>query len=92
MYHETSLSPPVKYFFTDRSKAMLLLGILFCYLCFVSIMLSRLFIAALWPPAGKGPTSYVMFSCVFVNFPGPGVVLDYIDSLSLPSFLLCSWL
>ena len=25
-----------------------------CYLCFVFVMLSRLFIAALWSPAGKG--------------------------------------
>ena len=43
-----------------------------CYLCFVFVMLSRLFIAALWSPAGKGPTSwlsFVMFNCVFVTFP-----------------------
>ena len=35
-------------------------------------MLSRLFIAALWSPAGKGLTSlllFVMFNCVFVTFP-----------------------
>ena len=25
-----------------------------CYLCLVLVMLSRLFIAALWSPAGKG--------------------------------------
>ena len=34
-------------------------------------MLSRLFIAALWSPAGKGLTSWlvdVMFNCVFVTF------------------------
>ena len=33
--------------------------------------LSRLFICALWPPAGKGLTSWlliVMFKCVFVIF------------------------
>ena len=28
-----------------------------CYLCVVFVMLSRLFIAALWPPEGKGLTS-----------------------------------
>ena len=28
-----------------------------CYLCLVVDMLSRLFIAALWSPAGKGLTS-----------------------------------
>ena len=35
-------------------------------------MLSRLFIAALWLPAGKGLTSwllFVMFNCVFVTIP-----------------------
>ena len=43
-----------------------------CDLCLVFVMLSRLFIAALWSPAGKGLTSwltYVMFNCVFVTFP-----------------------
>ena len=33
---------------TNRSKTVLHLWILFCYLCFVSGMLSCLFIAALW--------------------------------------------
>ena len=44
----------------------------FCYLCFVFVMLSCLFIAALWSPAGKGLTFWlllVMFYCVFVTFP-----------------------
>ena len=43
-----------------------------CYLCLVFVMLSRLFIAALWSPAGRGLTSlllFVMFSCTFVTFP-----------------------
>ena len=47
-----------------------------CYLC-----VSRLFIAALWSPAGKGLTSwllFVMFNCV-LWYPGSGVVLDCID-------------
>ena len=42
-----------------------------CFLCLVSAMLSCLFIAALWSPAGKGLTSwplFVMFNCVFVTF------------------------
>ena len=63
------------------------------HLCLVFFMLSRLFIAALWSPAEKGLTSwllFVMFNCVFVTFPfGSCVVLDCIDSRSLPSFLLC---
>ena len=43
-----------------------------CYLCLVFVMLSRLFIAALWSPSVKGLTSwllFVMFNCVFVTFP-----------------------
>ena len=39
---------------------------------FLSAMLSRLFVAELWPPAGKRPNLlalFVLFSCVFVTFP-----------------------
>ena len=42
------------------------------YLCLVFIMLSRLFIAALWSPAGKELTSLLLFvksNCDFVTFP-----------------------
>ena len=42
-----------------------------CYLCLVFDMLSRLIIAALWSPAGKWLTSwllFVVFNCVFVTF------------------------
>ena len=46
----------VKYF-TYRSKAALLLVDHLCYLCLVFVMVSRVFIAALWSPAGKGLTS-----------------------------------
>ena len=44
----------------------------FCYLCHVFVMLSHLFIAGFWSPAGKGFTTwllFVMFYCVFVTFP-----------------------
>ena len=43
-----------------------------CYLYLVFVMLSRLFIAAVWSPTGKGLTSWLlfaMFNCVFVTFP-----------------------
>ena len=43
-----------------------------CSLSLVFVMLSRLFIVALWSPAGKGLTSwlsFVMFNCAFVTFP-----------------------
>ena len=60
-------------------------------LCFCSVLCllclcSRLFICALWSPAGKGLTSWLSFvvsNCVFGTFqryPGPGVVLVCIDS------------
>ena len=32
-----------------------------CYLCLVFVMLSRLFIAAVWSSAGKGLTSWLLF-------------------------------
>ena len=43
-----------------------------CYLCLVIVMPLCLFIAALWPPVGRGLTSwllFVMFNCTFVTFP-----------------------
>ena len=45
-----------------------------------------LFICALWSPAGKGLTSWLSFVVSTVRlslslwYPGPGVVLDCIDS------------
>ena len=56
------------------------------YLCLVFDNLSRLFIAALVSPAGKGLTfwlSFVMFNCVLSLShvePGRGVIVDCIDS------------
>ena len=43
-----------------------------CYECLMFVMLSLLFIAALWSPALKELTSwllFVIFHCVFVTFP-----------------------
>ena len=43
-----------------------------CYICLVFVMRSRLFIAALWSPAGKVLTSLLLFvisNCDFVTFP-----------------------
>ena len=42
------------------------------YLCLVVVLLSCVFIAALWSAAGIGLTSwlsFIMFNCVFVTFP-----------------------
>ena len=58
-----------------------------CYFCLVLLCShARLFVDALWSPAGKGLTSwlsFVMSNCDVVTFPlypGSGVVLDCIDS------------
>ena len=83
--NETGLSPPVKYF-TDHSKAVLLLWIFYVFsvLCLLFLCVC-LFICALWSPAGKGLTSWLSF-VVSVSlslshwYPGSGVVLDCIDS------------
>ena len=43
-----------------------------CYFCIVFVMRSRLLIAALWSPAGKGLTSWLSFVvliCMVVTFP-----------------------
>ena len=42
-----------------------------CYLCLVFVMLSRLSIAALWSPEGKGLTLALVCEvyCDFVTFP-----------------------
>ena len=64
---ETGLSPPV-ILSTDNSNAVLLVISVLCLLCFRA----RLFIDALWPPAGKGLTSwlsFVMSNCEVVTFP-----------------------
>ena len=61
-----------------------------CLLC----LCARLFICALWSPAGKGLTSWLSFVVSTVSlslshwYPGSGVVLDCIDSCSLHPYLL----
>ena len=58
---KTGLSPPLKYF-TDRSKAVLLLWIFYVFsvLCLLCLCV-RLFLCTLWLPAGKGLTSWLSF-------------------------------
>ena len=57
-----------------------------CFLCLVFLMLSCLFIAALWSPAGKGPTSllllviFIVFCYFSIWYSGSGVALDCIVS------------
>ena len=65
------LSPSVKYF-TDRSKAVLLLWIFYVlsFLCLLCLC-ARLFVCALKSPVGKMLTSWLAFvvsNCDFVTF------------------------
>ena len=61
---------------------------LFCLVFAMSLwqVCARLFICALWSPAGKGLTSWLSFVVSAVSlslshwYPGSGVVLDCIDS------------
>ena len=59
------LSPPVKYFYWPFLGGTSFMDHL-CYLCLVFVMLSRLFSAALWSPAGKGLTSCFCLWCLIV--------------------------
>ena len=71
-------------------------GAYFCvsFLLFLfRVILSCQFLAALWSTPGKGLTScpsgiwcFLVFCHVPIWSPGSGVVLDFIDSQSLPSF------
>ena len=58
---------------------------MFFFVLYLPCLCARLFICALWSPAGKGLTSWLSF-VMFVSmslshwYPGSGVVLDCIDS------------
>ena len=71
-HRETGLSPPVKYF-TDRSKAVLLLWIIFVIsVLFLLCFRACLFIEASWSSAGKVLASWLSFvlsNCEVVTFP-----------------------
>ena len=91
---ETGLSRPVKYFYWPFQRWYLFVDHL-CYLCLMFVMLSRLFIAALWSP-GKGLTSwllFVMFNFTFVPFPCGILGQVWYLIVSIPDlwspFLLC---
>ena len=72
---------PFRLIYTQlRSNHMVIKHILSKWFC------ARLFICALWSPAGKGLTSWLSFVVSSVSlslshwYPGSGVVLDCIDS------------
>ena len=88
-------STPVKYF-TDRSKAVLLLWIF--YVCFLSCVCYAFVRVCLYVPwghlLGKGWPLGSRLWCLTVSlslshwYPGSGVVLDCIDSWSLHRYLV----
>ena len=89
------LKPSRKYF-TDRSKAVLLMWIFYIFfsvLCLLCLC-ARLFICALCHLLGKGWPLGSCLWCLTVSlslshwYPGSGVVLDCIDSWSLHPYLL----
>ena len=82
---EAGFGPPVENF-TGRSGRCFFCG---SFMFFVSVLCllclcARLFVCALWSPAGGGLLALVC-ECHFL---GSGVVLDCIDSLSLHPYLL----
>ena len=59
----------------------------YCWLCFVSIVLSCLLVTVLWSPAGKGMTSLLSCRWCFVAFPYG--VLDQVCYLIVSVLDLC---
>ena len=71
---------------------------LLCFSVFFLLCLCTcLLICALWSPAGKGLTSWLLFLVYTVSlslshwYPGSGVVLDCIDVQSLHPYFLVFW-
>ena len=80
---------------TGLSLPLLLLWILYVFSVLSLLCLcARLYICALWSPAGKGLTPWLSFVVSTVSLslsnwcPWSGVVLDCIDYLILHSYLL----
>ena len=64
------------------------------FLCLVFLMLLRLFIAALWSPAGKGLASWLLSGnvyCIFVTFPCGILGQVWYLIVSLPDLCLLSY-
>ena len=71
----------------NLNKLLLYVDLLcFCSVLCLLCLCARLFICALWSPAGKGLTSWLSFVVSTVSlslshwYPGSGVLLDCIDS------------
>ena len=70
----------------DDLKRFFCGSFMFLFCLVFAMFCARLFICALWSPAGKGLTSWLSFVVSSVSlslshwYPGSGVVLDCIDS------------
>ena len=68
------------------NKCLMEMTFMFLFCLVFAMFCARLFICALWSPAGKGLTSWLSFVVSSVSlslshwYPGSGVVLDCIDS------------
>ena len=87
--------PSSKIFYWPFQGGTSFVGLLcFCSVLCLLCLCARLFICALWSPAGKGLPSWPSFLVSTVSlslshwYPGSGVVLDCIDSWSLHPYLL----
>ena len=95
--HGTGLSPPVKYIHWPFQGCASFVDHL-CYFCLVCVMLlcTSIYWCLVVTCWGKGFSLGSRLWCLIMKlslfhwYPGSGVVLDYIDSWSLPSFLLCT--
>ena len=91
---ETSLSLPVKYF-TDLSKAVLLLWIIYVFsVLYLLCLCVRLFICALWSPAGKGLTSWLyLWVCHFpIGILGQvWYLIVSVPDLCTLTYFYCTW-
>ena len=72
MHRLTGLSPPVKYFYRPFKGGASFVYHL-CYVCRILLCFhARLFVDAIWSPAGKGLTSWLSFvmpNCDGVTIP-----------------------
>ena len=87
--------PSSKCIFTDIPRRCFFCGsFMFLFWLVFAMFWARLFICALWSPAGKGLTSWLSFVVSTVSlslshwYPGSGMVLGCIDSWSLHHYLL----
>ena len=62
----------------------------FCYLCFVFVMFSCLFIVALWSPAGKGLTSWLSYLWCFIVLLSLSHVVSWVI-VSIPDICILSY-